>query len=394
MAVSATLVRVPLPALVEPEERVAAYVIREHDRGRTLAEILEDPLRPEPARRRAARAPARPARDHPGDRQGHDRRRARRRSDQRLELAPTPRSRARSTTRGADRHVPGGEPVRLEDDDVVVGDSRPGTSPATTSCSSCTSSQSRTPRSTGSIRSPDSSRACSRRVAADERRALEHDVVELARARRRSRRRRRRARPRAATRRAAPGPRRRDRDDDVLLGRLARATRPARRRRSRRTRASRSASGSRRRRARSPGTAARMPRPATRPASRSRSRRALRAPARRGTAPRRRSPRPSAAGRACPPRCTAASSPVRGVEEQHDEAALPGGEPAYDLTPGVAELAVDARHDGEAAVVERRAARAGRLSTAPARQPAEATPRPPRARPPGVSRPSTSASVR
>ena len=25
------------------EERVAAYVIREHDRGRTLAEILEDP---------------------------------------------------------------------------------------------------------------------------------------------------------------------------------------------------------------------------------------------------------------------------------------------------------------------------------------------------------------
>ena len=34
-------VLVPLPALVG-EERVAAYVIREHDRGRDLAEILED----------------------------------------------------------------------------------------------------------------------------------------------------------------------------------------------------------------------------------------------------------------------------------------------------------------------------------------------------------------
>ena len=41
------------------------------------------------------------------------------------------------------------------------GELRPGSSPETTSWSSCTSSQSRTPRSTGSIRSPDSSFACS-----------------------------------------------------------------------------------------------------------------------------------------------------------------------------------------------------------------------------------------
>ena len=41
------------------------------------------------------------------------------------------------------------------------GELRPGTSPETTSWSSCTSSQSRTPRSTGSIRSPDSIFACS-----------------------------------------------------------------------------------------------------------------------------------------------------------------------------------------------------------------------------------------
>ena len=44
------------------------------------------------------------------------------------------------------------------------------------------------------------------RVAADERGALEHDVVELARAPGRSRRPRRRARPGRATRRGAPGP--------------------------------------------------------------------------------------------------------------------------------------------------------------------------------------------
>ena len=90
------------------------------------------------------------------------------------------RARARARARDADRHVPRGEAVRLEDDDVVVGLRAPRTSPATTSCSSCTSSQSSTPCSTGSIRSPDSSRASSTRVAADERRALEHGVVELA----------------------------------------------------------------------------------------------------------------------------------------------------------------------------------------------------------------------
>lgn len=40
------LLRSPLSFLfakTSAEERVAAYVIREHDRGRSLAEILEDP---------------------------------------------------------------------------------------------------------------------------------------------------------------------------------------------------------------------------------------------------------------------------------------------------------------------------------------------------------------
>ena len=59
------------------EERVAAYVIREHDRGRDLAEILEDRYvqnRLSPDQR--ARLLDRPEIDQ-GDRQGHDRRRPR-----------------------------------------------------------------------------------------------------------------------------------------------------------------------------------------------------------------------------------------------------------------------------------------------------------------------------
>ena len=44
------------------EDRVAAYVIREHERGRSLNEILEDNVRHEPVHARAAGAAARQAR--------------------------------------------------------------------------------------------------------------------------------------------------------------------------------------------------------------------------------------------------------------------------------------------------------------------------------------------
>ena len=101
------------------------------------------------------------------------------------------------------------------------GELRPGISPETTSCSSCTSSQSRTPRSTGSIRSPASSLALVERVAADEDGALEDRVVELARPRlvRADRADERPGlQPLAAEHRVLRG---RDRDDDVLLGRVA-----------------------------------------------------------------------------------------------------------------------------------------------------------------------------
>ena len=56
------------------EERVAQYVIREHDRGRSLHDILEDKYvvnRLESPG--AARPPARPARDPPRGRRRHGR---------------------------------------------------------------------------------------------------------------------------------------------------------------------------------------------------------------------------------------------------------------------------------------------------------------------------------
>ena len=74
---------------------------------------------------------------------------------------PTPRSLARRTTSCADREVPRRDPVRLEDDDVGVALSARESRPTRSSCSSCTSSQSSCPAATGSMRSPDSSRASS-----------------------------------------------------------------------------------------------------------------------------------------------------------------------------------------------------------------------------------------
>ena len=56
-------VLVPLPAS-SAEEHVARYVIREHDRGRSLDRDPRGQVRPEPPHARAAAAPARPAGDH------------------------------------------------------------------------------------------------------------------------------------------------------------------------------------------------------------------------------------------------------------------------------------------------------------------------------------------
>ena len=101
------------------------------------------------------------------------------------------------------------------------GELRPGSSPETTSCSSCTSSQSRTPRSTGSTRSPDSIFACSIESQQTKDGPLEDDVVELARlrpVRADGTDERARLQPFAAQDGVFRG---RDRDDDILLGRVA-----------------------------------------------------------------------------------------------------------------------------------------------------------------------------
>ena len=100
------------------EERVAAYVIREHDRGRNLAEILEDRyVQNRLGPQQIARLLDRPevikaigndtiARRPPGDRG--------------LELHTHAARSGLLDDRDADRHIPGCEPVRLEDDDVRV----------------------------------------------------------------------------------------------------------------------------------------------------------------------------------------------------------------------------------------------------------------------------------
>ena len=116
-------------------------------------------------------------------------------------------------------------------------------------------------------------------VAADEDRALEHDVVELAgaavvgadRADERAG-----PQPLAAQHRVARG---RDGDDHVLRGRVAVRPPPPRRRSPCRTPSGARACGTRRRRARCPARAARMASTWPRPASRSRSRRGSPPPA-------------------------------------------------------------------------------------------------------------------
>ena len=182
------------------EERLSAYVIREHERGRPLTEILGGPVRSQPGDCTGARAPARPPRGDPRARRDERRGRAPetaqsgppeysgstghfRRTDGQSphvlmtgvasdasELWPPPRAR-RDAARSASEPAATSHAARPFDLNTTMSsvDLPAGQLPATTSCSSCTSSQSRTPASTGSIRSPDSRFACFERVAADER---------------------------------------------------------------------------------------------------------------------------------------------------------------------------------------------------------------------------------
>ena len=111
-------VLVPLHALEQGGARRRVRDPRAR-RGRTLAEILDDPYIRNRLTTRAARAPARPARDRARASARTDRRRAP--SSNVARARARRRARARARRARADRDVPRGEPVRLEDDDVVVG---------------------------------------------------------------------------------------------------------------------------------------------------------------------------------------------------------------------------------------------------------------------------------
>ncbi len=143
------------------EERVAAYVIREHERGsdRSLTDILNDPyVRNRLTPQQRARLLDRPDVIHAI---GDDIVEGARRSPERLDGRPDPAPVGAADGGGADRDVPRRHPVRLEEDDVVVG--APALHrPRHDVLDSCTSDHSRIPAATGSIRSPDSVWDCSR----------------------------------------------------------------------------------------------------------------------------------------------------------------------------------------------------------------------------------------
>ena len=189
------------------------------------------------------------------------------------------------------------------------GELRPASSPATTSCSSCTSSQSRTPRSTGSIRSPASSFACS----------IESQQTKTARSRTTLSSSRAPGRFAPAAQTSAPGLqplaaehrvlRGRGRDDDVLLGRVAVGLAGLGAEASCRTRSASPRCGSRRRPldprqrlADARDLALGLPAAADHAERSSR-------PAWRGTSPRHRWPRRSGAGPACRPRSRRRAGP-------------------------------------------------------------------------------------
>src|SRR4051812_8730354 len=111
-------VLVPLHALVV---RGACRGLR-HPRARARPHAAGDPrrsVRSEPPLAAAAGAVARPSRHHPRDRAGHRRVRAGLAAD-RLEIRPATALTRALERRSADGHVPGGEAVRLEEDDVAV----------------------------------------------------------------------------------------------------------------------------------------------------------------------------------------------------------------------------------------------------------------------------------
>ena len=197
---------------------MAAYVIREHERGRALGGDPRGPVRAQPVHAGGSETTAGPAGIDP---------RARRR--RRVAAFAPSRSRRRfptfflfacSIARGADRDVPGREPVRLEEDDVVRR-----AAARELSGDDLMELVHLEPVEDAALDGLDQvSRLDLRlldRVAADEDGALEDDVVELARlrpVRADGADERPRLEPFAAENGILRG---RDRDDDVLLGRVA-----------------------------------------------------------------------------------------------------------------------------------------------------------------------------
>src|SRR4051794_36783375 len=116
--------RPPQPVLVPLRPLVVGGACRgvRDPRARARSNAAGDPRRPlrsQPPLAAAAGAVARPRRHHPRGRAGHRRLRAGL-AAHRLEIRPeTARARALEG-RSADGHVPGGEAVRLEEDDVAV----------------------------------------------------------------------------------------------------------------------------------------------------------------------------------------------------------------------------------------------------------------------------------
>ena len=328
---------------------MAEYVIREHHRGRSLDRDPRRPLRHEPLDARADAAAARPARDHPRGRRRHGRRERPPALSPSLELSPdAPLARELDDAR-ADGEIPRGDPVRLEEHDVLVGRAalhlarddllqlvhlQPVEHAAPRRARSGRPTRASTARSSRSRRT--------RRARARRCRAPAPRVVRADRADERAV-----AEPLAPKHRVLRG---RDGDHDVLLGRLAMALAPARRRARAQNARQPLASGSRRRRARSPAGRRGCTRPGRRPASRSRSRPAACARAR--EVPRRDAPR--RAGAELPQRVgldhAPASSRARGRRGRRRTASRG---PRVRLHPRVAELRVDARHDGELAPLER-----------------------------------------
>ena len=145
--------------------------------------------------------------------------------------------------------------------------------------------------------------------------------------------------------------------------------------------------GSRRRRSRSPAAPRGSPPPGCAPASRSRSRPATRRPRARGAWPPRRSPRRSAAGRACPPRSRRRSSSSRSRTGAR-RSARPRGRPrTSSARPGRARGRRPTSRRGtpppsESAAAARSRSRRPRAAGSrprppPPRRPGSAAPRPP-----------------